>query len=115
MEENIKVVLELKEHSNEFELVTYLESLDTNELKEMYYSYYYAKEIEIENYNKTFLEYQEDSDVDVDYMLMELSQGKTLHALNHYLKNISEKIEMHEEEIEIRREEKYLKEEREKE
>jgi len=103
MKENIQVILELKEDDNESKLVTYLESLDTDELKEIYYSYYYAKEIEIENYNKTFLEYQEDSNIDMDYMLMELSQGKTLHALNHYLKNISEKIELHEEEIEIRR------------
>lgn len=115
MKEKIKILLQLKEQDSESELVRYLESLDTNELKEIYYSYYYAKEIQIENYNKTFLEYQEDSDVDIDCMLIELSQGITFHAFNHYLENVSEKIEMHEEIIETKRNEKFLEDEREKE
>ena len=57
--EEIQKILELKENASAFEVVRYLESLNTNELKEIYDSYYYAKEIEIENYNKTFLEYKE--------------------------------------------------------
>jgi hypothetical protein len=43
---------------------------------------------------------------------MELSQEKILYALNHYLENISEKIERFEHDIELKREKKYLEEEK---
>lgn len=112
MKENIQMLLGLKEDASECELVTYLKSLNTNELKEIYDSYYYSKEIESENYNKTFFEYQEYSTEEVDNIIMELSQGKTLHALTHYLENIDEKIQRHEQEIERKRAKEYFEEER---
>jgi len=109
MKEIIQEVLNLKKENLENDLVDYLTNLSSAELKEVYTLYYYAKEIEIENYDITFLEFQEKyDDTGEEEMIMELSYGKTLHALNHYLENIEEKIEKHEEEIERRRTKKEM-------
>jgi len=113
MKEKIKILLQLKEQGIESELVEYLNSLSSIELKKIYSLYFYAKEIEVENYNKTFLEFQEKFKNMVDNdMVMELGNEKILHALIQHLENIEVKVLKHEQEIEKIREKKRIEEER---
>ena len=113
MKEKIKILLQLKEQGNESELVEYLSSLNSMELKEIYSLYFYAKEIEDKNYNKTFLEFQEKfRDMANNDMVMELSYEKSLHALTQHLDNIESKVMKYEQEIERIREKKRFEDEK---